>query len=162
MRHALAPGIRPDPPGFRLGDCATQRNLSDEGRELARRTGAELARHGFRATRVLTSEWCRCRETAELLSLGPVETMPMLNMFFPVRTEKARQQEAMRAERENVALERYLAGLGADERVVLVTHSSNIAWMTRGDEPKSGAGIVLKLDSGGKHRVVGVLEFSGK
>ena len=36
FRHALAPGTF-DPPEFRLGDCRTQRNLSDGGRAQARR-----------------------------------------------------------------------------------------------------------------------------
>ena len=38
IRHALAPGTL-DPPGFQLGDCATQRNLSAEGRAQATRMG---------------------------------------------------------------------------------------------------------------------------
>ncbi|MBN2553067.1 MAG: hypothetical protein JXB06_09870 [Spirochaetales bacterium] len=59
MRHAVAPGDG-DPPGFRLDDCSTQRNLSE-------------------VDRVLTSRWCRCRETAELLDLAPVEEYPVLN-----------------------------------------------------------------------------------
>ena len=44
MRHSEAPGFG-DPPGYRLDDCATQRNLVDSGRAHARRTG-----EAFRAT----------------------------------------------------------------------------------------------------------------
>ncbi len=68
MRHSDAPGSGGygDPPGYRLDDCATQRNLSDEGRAHARRTGEAFKKHGVVFDRVLTSPWCRCKETAQL------------------------------------------------------------------------------------------------
>lgn len=58
-----------DPPGFRLDDCATQRNLSEAGRAHARRAGEAFRAHGVAFDRALTSPWCRCKETA-LLALG--------------------------------------------------------------------------------------------
>ena len=65
MRHSDAPGSGGygDPPGFELEDCATQRNLSDEGRAHARRTGEAFRKRGIAFDRVLTSPWCRCKET---------------------------------------------------------------------------------------------------
>lgn len=65
MRHALAPGTY-DPPGFRLDDCRTQRNLSEAGRDQARRIGQWLAARQLRPTRVRSSPWCRCLDTAQL------------------------------------------------------------------------------------------------
>lgn len=65
FRHALAPGTF-DPPGFRLNDCSTQRNLNGEGRDEARRTGAWFRAQGLRPQVVRSSPWCRCVETAEL------------------------------------------------------------------------------------------------
>ena len=65
MRHALAPGGG-DPAGFDVTDCATQRNLDDRGRDQARAIGAALRERGFTFGRVLTSQWCRCRDTATL------------------------------------------------------------------------------------------------
>ncbi|MFN0164057.1 MAG: histidine phosphatase family protein, partial [Burkholderiales bacterium] len=65
IRHASAPGTG-DPPGFRLDDCATQRNLSDAGRFEARALGERLKKLGVTNAEVLTSQWCRCRETARL------------------------------------------------------------------------------------------------
>lgn len=59
MRHATAPGTG-DPPGFVIGDCATQRNLSAEGRAEAVRAGVYLRRAGIRVDRLLSSRWCRC------------------------------------------------------------------------------------------------------
>jgi broad specificity phosphatase PhoE len=63
LRHAIAPGTG-DPPGFTLGDCDTQRNLSAEGRAQAERIGARLRENGIAAARVLSSQWCRCLDTA--------------------------------------------------------------------------------------------------
>jgi len=49
-----------DPPGFRLDDCATQRNLTDEGRGHAKRIGEAFRAHAIPVERVLSSPWCRC------------------------------------------------------------------------------------------------------
>lgn len=65
LRHALAPGNF-DPPGFRLGECSTQRNLSDEGRAQARALGERLRAAGLAPAAVRSSPWCRCLETAQL------------------------------------------------------------------------------------------------
>lgn len=65
FRHALAPGTF-DPPGFKLGDCATQRNLNDEGRRQATQLGAWFTARQLRPARVRSSPWCRCQETARL------------------------------------------------------------------------------------------------
>lgn len=72
MRHAIAPGTG-DPSNFQLADCSTQRNLSEEGRTQARRTGEAFRDKQIPVRQVLSSEWCRCLETAELLDLGAVE-----------------------------------------------------------------------------------------
>jgi 8-oxo-(d)GTP phosphatase len=86
LRHALAPGTG-DPSGFQLEDCATQRNLSDAGREQARALGDRLRAAGVAEARVYSSRWCRCLETARLLELGPVEPEPALDSFFQRRSE---------------------------------------------------------------------------
>jgi phosphohistidine phosphatase SixA len=65
IRHALAPGTF-DPPEFKLDDCRTQRNLSDEGRAQAKRIGQWFERHGLKPDRVRSSPWCRCVDTAHL------------------------------------------------------------------------------------------------
>jgi len=87
IRHAQAPGFG-DPPGFRLDDCATQRNLSDQGRDQAPRIGQAFRDNGVAVDSVLSSEWCRCLETAALLGLGPVERFPALNSFFEMRENR--------------------------------------------------------------------------
>jgi Histidine phosphatase superfamily (branch 1) len=66
MRHTDAPGGAGDPPGFRLDDCATQRNLSAKGRADAARIGARLRSEGIAFEKILSSPWCRCMDTARL------------------------------------------------------------------------------------------------
>ena len=76
FRHALAPGTF-DPPEFRLGVCSTQRNLSDEGRSQARRTGEWFKARQLQPARVRSSPWCRCVDTATL-AFGTAEVWPAL------------------------------------------------------------------------------------
>ena len=76
IRHAATTGGAGDPPGFRLDDCTTQRNLTDRGRAEARRLGERLRAEGIAVGKVLSSQWCRCRETADLMELGPHEVAP--------------------------------------------------------------------------------------
>jgi broad specificity phosphatase PhoE len=124
MRHGAAgPGLG-DPAGYRLGDCKTQRNLSDEGRDEARRMGARLAHEKVPIARVYTSPWCRCRETA-MLAFGRAEDWePLASAFdFPDReaefTERVRRRIAGYANRN------------PGGNVVMVTHNVNIAALTR-------------------------------
>ncbi len=143
MRHAYAPGTG-DPGNFVLDDCTTQRNLDRHGREQARRTGAAIRAAGARIGRVLTSQWCRCRDTARLLDLGPVEDLPALNSFF---------RAPARAEGQTSDLRRVLSGLAPEETVVLVTHYVNILALT-GRSVSSGEVLLLKLHRTGAVSVI--------
>src|SRR6266478_9237629 len=74
IRHGNAPpGYGGDPPGFKLDDCATQRNLDERGRDQARAVGEAFRHRGVRVDKILSSPWCRCLETARLMAVGPVE-----------------------------------------------------------------------------------------
>ena len=74
IRHGNAPpGYGGDPPGFRMDDCSTQRNLDDKGRAQARALGEALRNHGVRVDRIASSPVCRCMDTASLMAVGPVE-----------------------------------------------------------------------------------------
>ena len=95
MRHAIAPGSG-DLPGFGLEDCSTQRVLSEAGRAQSSAIGARLRTHGIASARVLSSAWCRCKETAELLGLGAVAIEPVLNSFFADRPTTEAQTAALR------------------------------------------------------------------
>lgn len=144
LRHALAPGTG-DPPGLRLGDCSTQRNLSAEGRAQAGRIGALFRDRGIAQASVHSSEWCRCLDTAALLDLGAVTPQPLLNSFFGSPEDGEAQTAALRS---------WLAGRGSNLPLVLVTHQVNITALTS-VVPRSGELVFVALDAGGKARVIG-------
>jgi phosphohistidine phosphatase SixA len=148
LRHAIAPGSG-DPAGFRLGDCSTQRNLSPEGRRQAVAIGAAWRRQGIRVDRVLTSRWCRARDTARLLRLGPVTAYPALDSSFTVSADIARQRTSQ--VRRLIASHRGKSGV-----LVLVGHQVNITAVT-GIAPVSGGAVVVKARAHGSLRVVGTL-----
>lgn len=134
MRHeATEPGIG-DPPGFQLGDCATQRNLSDTGREAARATGARLRAEDVKIAEVRVSAWCRAEETGRLLGFAPPRPEPALNSFFDARREEADATASLR---------RLIADWSGPGVLVLVTHQVNIAAAT-GISPAPGEMVVLK------------------
>lgn len=139
LRHAIAPGTG-DPEGFRLDDCATQRNLSDAGRAQARAIGQALRDSGLTIAAVLTSQWCRARDTALLLDLGPVTEEPGLNSFFG--TPEARQPTLDR-------LQQVLSTLpeGAEGITVMVTHQVVITAVT-GQSVPSGGAVLHDIQSG--------------
>jgi hypothetical protein len=150
LRHALAPGIG-DPAHFRLEDCATQRNLSEAGRQQARAIGASFHRNGITAARVLSSRWCRCLETARLLDLGPVEPFPPLDSFFAASERAAPQTAALRA---------FLSRPYTGPPRVLVTHQVNITALTN-VVPRSGELIVVQPLADGQVRIIGHMEPGG-
>lgn len=138
MRHALAPGFG-DPENFEVGRCETQRNLDAQGRQQARDLGVRLAAEGFQFSQILSSEWCRCYETADLLELGEWQTFSGLNSFF--QGHAPREQTLSK-------LNQYLDSLSSDQMVLLVTHQVVIS-ATTGISPPSG-GLVLFNSSTGK------------
>jgi phosphohistidine phosphatase SixA len=131
IRHATAPGTF-DPPGVRLDDCATQRNLSEEGREEARRIGAAFRAQVIPVAKVLSSRWCRCMETARL-AFGRVEHWWALDGARPGSSQEASRTAELRA----FASQPFTGG-----NVVLVSHNFNIRALT-GLSPVSGEMIVL-------------------
>lgn len=135
MRHALAPGTG-DPSRFTLGDCSTQRNLDERGRDQARRIGEAFRERGLEFAQVLSSQWCRTRETAELLELGPVSDAPSLNSFFQDFSTRESQT------RETLDL------IGSTEgRLMLVTHQVNISALA-GRGTRSGEVLVIRQTDG--------------
>lgn len=151
MRHAQTePGIG-DPPGFRLEDCATQRNLSPAGRASAVAVGNELRARGLLRAEVRSSAWCRCRETAELLAIGPVVHEPALDSFFENRSRQPEQ---------TAALKRLIAGWRGPQVLVLVTHQVNIAAAT-GLGTGMGETLVLEPTGDGGRVLARLIPGSG-
>ena len=146
MRHALAPGTG-DPSEFALDDCSTQRNLNDKGRLQATETGEYFRHAGIEFQSVYTSEWCRCVETAELMDMGPVKPLPVINSFF--------QQMQLRDERTE-ALQLWLKSQQIQKPLLLVTHQVNITALT-GVYPSSGE-VVFGRMIGGSFEVAGKID----
>jgi phosphohistidine phosphatase SixA len=142
MRHALAPGTG-DPAGYSLNDCSTQRNLDGQGKQQATRTGQWLQRQGIQKAMVLTSPWCRCKDTANLLGYGLPEVEPAIGSFF-----EASQEAADYTQR----LQKRLAQLGptkGDKALILVTHHVNILDYM-GSHVGSGDMVLVQFDAQGK------------
>jgi broad specificity phosphatase PhoE len=148
VRHAqTVPGVG-DPPGFRIDDCATQRNLSDAGRAQARVMGERLAAARVRIDEVLSSSWCRCVDTARL-AFGRATPFTALDSFFGNRAAEPQQTAALR---ERV---RMWTGPGT---LALVTHQVNITALT-GEVPAPGEALVLKPDTASGAVLVGRIAF---
>ena len=133
FRHALAPGGG-DPPGFRLNDCSTQRQLSDEGRAQARRIGQAFKSRRIEVGAVWSSQWCRTRETADLAFPGKRLDQPAFNSFFGTPDAAPDQTRAA---------QQLLGDWPGTGVLVVVTHQVNITALT-GIVPSSGEGVVIK------------------
>jgi phosphohistidine phosphatase SixA len=149
IRHALAPG-NGDPPNFKIGDCATQRNLDDTGRDQARSIGEWLRNNGVTSARVYSSQWCRCIETARLLNLGPVQELAALNSYY----ERVQDREPNLRALNDFISQQPIKG----ELIILVTHFVTIADIA-GTSVSSGGGALLALHADAPYTVVGRLDF---
>ncbi|KAF0098572.1 MAG: phosphohistidine phosphatase SixA [Rhodospirillaceae bacterium] len=146
IRHATAPGTN-DPPGFRLEDCATQRNLSAEGRVQSVRIGDLFRANSIAEAGVYSSQWCRCLDTAHLTKLGEVRPQPLLNSFFQDRSREAGQIEALR---------RWIAELDLAKPTVFVTHQVVVTAISQ-IFPGSGEIVVMQRTPGSQLTVQGRL-----
>lgn len=144
MRHSIAPGTG-DPANFRIGECATQRNLSAAGRAQAAAIGERLRENGLADARLVSSQWCRCLNTARLLSVGEVEELPFLNSLvaYPARREGMTRD-----------LRRWIGAQELGRPTILVTHGINIRALT-GSSSREGEIIIAELTSSGELSVVG-------
>ena len=146
IRHAITtPGVG-DPPGMRLEECGTQRNLTDAGRAHARRVGEAFRARKIPVDRVMSSPWCRCLETARL-AFGPPEVWTALSNLFDRQQNRTEQVGQMQA---------FIGGLRRSGNVVLVSHGSTISALT-GINPDPAEMVVLTPQGGTKFTVAGRL-----
>ena len=113
IRHAYAPGSG-DPNNFNLSDCSTQRNLSKEGREQAKLIGKFFKENHIKIDRVLSSEWCRCKETAKI-AFKDFSTSNFLNSFYDPLYQKNKNKQIKE-------LNNYIETLKTNGNLILVTH----------------------------------------
>lgn len=145
FRHALAPGTF-DPPGFRLGDCGTQRNLNEEGRAQAQRLGEWFVSRSLQPARVRSSPWCRCMDTATL-AFGRAQAWDAL--ASPRGSPETTSAAHLRTLRQ--ALVDASARRGVFE--VWVTHMFVLSDLVGGNTA-SGEGLILQADASGAPRVL--------
>jgi phosphohistidine phosphatase SixA len=132
LRHASTePGIG-DPGGFRLGQCHTQRNLSEQGRKQSQDIGAWFRKHGLQPTAVRSSQWCRCQDTARL-AFGEYQDWSALNSTFAGQGNHTEQMRVLRTA---------LQQLPAQALEVWVTHQVIVTGLTKA-YPAMGEGFAI-------------------
>lgn len=153
IRHAITePGIG-DPDGMRLGDCSTQRNLSEQGKVQARQIGDWFRSHQLVPSAIRSSQWCRCLHTAELaFPQATIEAWSPLNSFFrDAGSNRERQVREATAAARSLALRR---SVGQFE--VWVTHQVVITALT-GRYTAPGELVVARYAEGGSQAPLAVL-----
>ena len=113
IRHAYAPGGG-DPQNFNLNDCSTQRNLNNEGRKQAQYIGEFFKKNEIKIDKVLSSEWCRCKETARI-AFKNFSTNNFLNSFYSSKYAKNKDKQIK-------MLNNYVKKFKSDKNLILVTH----------------------------------------
>ncbi len=145
IRHAYAPG-NGDPDGFNLSDCSTQRNLSEEGRKQAQRIGEFFKKNKIEINKVLSSEWCRCKETAKI-AFKNFSTNSFLNSFYSSKFSKNKSKQI-------IAFNDYIKNLESKKNLILVTHYVFISEVLN-YSPLSGEMVV----SDKKFNIIGSVEI---
>ena len=133
IRHALAPGGG-DPPGFKLNDCKTQRNLNKVGIEQSKAIGKLFKKNKISVDKVLSSQWCRCKDTAKY-AFGEYKEFTALNSTFQSPFDKNEGKQLKE-------LYNYVKKWnGNGKNLVLITHYSIITAVTNA-VPSSGEILV--------------------
>jgi len=113
IRHAYAPGGG-DPENFDITNCSTQRNLDNSGRLQSKEIGNFFLKNKIPVDQVLSSEWCRCKETSEIAFLN-FKTKKFLNSFFSEKFQKNKSQQMKK-------LKNFINNWKSDKNLILVTH----------------------------------------
>jgi phosphohistidine phosphatase SixA len=149
LRHAIAPGAA-EPSSFAIGDCKTQRNLSDRGRQQARKIGALFSARAAPTERVLSSRYCRALETGSIAFRdGEVEPFDALDLLSRDEKQAAVQNEAVLTE---------IRAYSGSGNLVLITHQENIKALT-GVSAREGEAIIVRPTEQGLH-VLGRVIFN--
>ena len=136
IRHAIAPGGG-DPIDFNILRCETQRNLSKEGIAQSKNIGRFFSENDIKIDKVLSSEWCRCKQTAKY-AFNKYETRDFLNSFFS-------QKFANNKNKQINDLKKYVNEWNSDKNLVLVTHYVTIQEVLN-IAPSSGEIIIADKD----------------
>ena len=137
MRHALAPG-NGDPSNFKIDDCSTQRNLDTNGIRQSQIIGENFKRFEIRFTKIFSSFWCRCIDTALNMKVGEFKTHYGLNSFY----ERYANRKITLKKLNNLIM----SFDKSNGPYLLVTHYVNILAFT-GLSTSSGGMVVFDLNS---------------
>jgi phosphohistidine phosphatase SixA len=148
MRHAMSSGTT-EPANFDIAKCSTQRNLTERGKQQARKIGALFAARAAPIERVLSSRYCRCLETARIAFENEPEPFEPLDLLKNDEAGKAAQLKAMMAE---------IANFSGSDNLVMVTHAENIRELT-GVTPREGEAVIVRPD-GERLHVLGRIVFN--
>ena len=113
IRHAYAPGSG-DPDNFDINKCETQRNLSDSGRIQSQKIGNFFIKNKISISKVYSSEWCRCKETASI-AFKKFETQNFLNSFFSTKFVKNKKKQI-------IDFDKFISNWDQDKNLVFITH----------------------------------------
>ena len=114
IRHAYAPGSG-DPANFNIKDCSTQRNLNQEGRDQSTAIGLSFKKHKILVENIISSQWCRCKETALLAFGDKYKTNSFLNSFYEERFSNNKENQILE-------LKKYIDNWSGTKNLVFITH----------------------------------------
>tara|TARA_B110000027_G_C16027412_1_gene259212 strand:+ start:331 stop:894 length:564 start_codon:yes stop_codon:yes gene_type:complete len=133
IRHALAPGGG-DPAGFKVNDCKTQRNLNQAGIDQSKRIGELFKNNNVPIDKVLSSQWCRCKDTAKY-AFKKFKEFSVLNSTFQSPYDKNEPEQLK-------DLKNYVKKWdGKGKNLILITHYSIITAITNA-VPGSGEIVI--------------------
>ena len=134
IRHSKAPGFG-DPPGFNIKNCKTQRNLSKEGVDQSKKIGKLFKKNKIKIDQVLSSQWCRCKDTAKY-AFKNYKEFSALNSTFQTPYDK-------NAKKQINELKDYIQKWnGNGSNLVFVTHYVIITAITD-VVPRSGEIVII-------------------
>ena len=134
IRHSLAPGGG-DPAGFKINDCKTQRNLNQTGINQSKKIGKLFKKNKVPIDQVLSSQWCRCKDTAKY-AFGNYKEFTALNSTFQFPYNKNEEKQL----KELYNFVKKWNGKG--KNLVLITHYSIITAVTNA-VPSSGEIVIV-------------------
>ncbi len=119
------------------------------GRVQATRIGEIFRDRQIPIHQVLSSQYCRCLDTAELLNLGEVKPFPALNSTFEDRTNETEQ---IAQTRQQIVNHQNTSGV-----LIMVSHFVNIQAVS-GVGLSQADSVVVKANSQGELEIVGQIE----
>jgi phosphohistidine phosphatase SixA len=127
------------------GDCTQEQNLTEEGRTQAAALGQQFREHEVAVDAVLSSQYCRAQETAEL-AFGGYEAWNALNLAEALPADDA--EFLMEDVRERIG------DFTGDGNLVMMTHRSNINTITF-QQTEPGDMVVVVPDGMGGFTTLG-------